>query len=369
MNILFLYLSAFSNIGGIQKFNQSFLKALHELSIDGLIDAEAISSHDNKTNEKYFSSFRFSGFAGNKFLFSIKAIAKAIRCNTIIVGHINLAAIACVVKRIFPQKKIVLIVHGIDVWHELKGFQKELILSADIILAVSDFTKQKLLEFNSGIKAEKIKIFHNTIDPWFELPQQFDKPDYLLQRYQLNPQQKIILTITRLADSEKYKGYDTIIEILVDLVSKDKNIIYLIAGKADASEKKRVEHLIAKHQMQDYVRLLGYIDDKELNDHYLLSDVFVMPSKKEGFGIVFIEAMACGRKVIAGNQDGSAEALMNGALGVLVNPNDTTQIQKAIVDSLVNREIDPAMLQKKVKQHFGFEVYKENLKNILTAIK
>jgi glycosyltransferase involved in cell wall biosynthesis len=368
LKVLFAYLSAFSTVGGIQKFNRSFLKALHELSIDGCIDAEAISSHDTKTNEKYFSSYRFKGYGGNRVLFFIIVICKAIRYNTIVIGHINLALIACIIKRIFPQKKIILIVHGIDVWHELKGFQKEIVTTADIILAVSDFTKQKLLMHNPKIQAEKIKIFRNTIDPWFSLPQQFNKPEYLLQRYQLNQQHKVMLTVTRLADSEKYKGYDILIEMMAVLSKQNKNMIYLIGGKADEIEKERVQQLIKKYKVEDNVRLLGYIEDNELNDHYLLSDVFVMPSRKEGFGIVFIEAMACGRNVIAGNVDGSAEALLNGELGVLVNPDNTAEIKVAIETSIATTKFNAVKLQKKVVEAFGFKIYKENLKNILTKI-
>jgi len=144
------------------------------------------------------------------------------------------------------------------------------------------------------------------------------------------------------------------------------NIKYIIAGKADPIEEQRVKALIEKTQLQDVVILAGFISDEEIVDHYLLADLFIMPSQKEGFGIVFIEAMACGLQVIAGNKDGSVDALMNGALGKLVDPDDKTQILAALAQGLLNPAIKNDIsakiaLQNKVKHTFGFSAFKENL--------
>jgi phosphatidylinositol alpha-1,6-mannosyltransferase len=367
LKTLFLYLSAFSSVGGIQKFNRSLLKALHELSIEGITDAAAISSHDHYTGEKYFAAARFKGFKGNRLLFLLTAIIRSFNKEVIIIGHINLSIAGCLIKRIFRKKKIILVVHGIEVWKELKGFQKEMVTVADVILSVSAFTKSKLTEYNPYVQGDKIKVFHNTIDPWFGLPSQFEKPAYLIQRYGLRPATKVLLTITRLSASEKYKGYDVVMESLPALLHQYPDMVYLLAGKADDAEKARVDALIQQHGVSGNVQYLGYIEEKELNDHYLLADVFVMPSKGEGFGIVFIEAMACGSKVIAGNADGSSEALANGLLGTLVDPNDSNAVAEAVRQSLQTEDHTPALLQEKVLKHFGFDIFKQQLKEILIA--
>ena len=82
------------------------------------------------------------------------------------------------------------------------------------------------------------------------------------------------------------------------------------------------------------VTLTGFIPDEELSVHFLLTDVFVMPSRKEGFGIVFIEAAASGCKIIGGNQDGSPQALLQGRLGTLIDPENKEALVKAITKSL-----------------------------------
>jgi glycosyltransferase involved in cell wall biosynthesis len=76
---------------------------------------------------------------------------------------------------------------------------------------------------------------------------------------------------------------------------------------------------------------LGFIKEEELAQHFLLAGTYIMPSQNEGFGIVFIEAAFYGLNVVAGNMDGSKDALLNGQLGFLVNPNESREISQAIL--------------------------------------
>ncbi|MBS1627439.1 MAG: glycosyltransferase family 4 protein [Bacteroidetes bacterium] len=366
-SILFLYLTGFSFTGGIEKFNRSFLKALHELSVDDFIDGDAYSSYDHHSDEKYFPRLRFKGFYGNRGFFVAYAMIKALRYNTVIIGHINLSLIGYIIKKIKPSIRVILITHGIEVWREHSGSKKKLIQMADTIVSVSNFTKQQLLRYNEGLEEQKIKIFPNTIDPYFKLPTLFAKPNYLLNRYNISSNKKILLTVTRMAYSEKYKGYDDVIEALSLLKNKRNDFIYLICGKAENQEQERIEAIINQHEMWDYVKLIGYVNDEELNDHYLLSDVFIMPSKKEGFGIVFIEALACGRPVIAGNKDGSIDALQNGKFGTLVDPDNINELKQAIDNSLSLQNINSSTLQQEVLMVFDFKQYKTRLKKLLLA--
>ena len=368
MSVLFLYLRAFSSTGGIEKFNRSFLKALHELSVDGIIDADAISAYDNTTDEMYFPQLRFYGFGGGvaRLFFVVTALFKSRAYKTIVLGHVNLAIVGNMLKWINPSVRMILIVHGIEVWMEHSGAKKKLLEQVDVILSVSNFTKEKIVEHNPTVSKKKIKIFPNTIDPYFELPTSFEKPTYLLERYKLAPDTPILMTLTRLAFSEKYKGYDRIIESMSDLLQDNSSLQYLLCGKADRNEKARVEGLIEGTNTSRAIKLLGFIKDNELNDHYLLADIFVMQSKKEGFGIVFIEALACGRKVIAGSKDGSVEALLNGELGTLIDPDNRSELIYTIDKVLHNEEHNPMHVQAEVTKVFGFHQFKNRLRSILS---
>lgn len=364
----FLSLDTFLVTGGLEKFNRCFLKALNDLNNEGCTNATASAMYDTSCNEKYFSANRYTAYKGNKWWCVIKSIWRGLQSKTFIVGHVNLALIGIAIKILHPSTKVIVIVHGIDIWQPQTGLKKKFLQLVDEIWSVSHYTKQTMLQNNPYITSEKIKIFYNTLDPYFTFPTNFTKPAYLLARYGLTENTKIIVTVTRLAATEKFKGYDDIIALLNKLnTTSAQPIHYLLCGKTDEAELTRIQNLIATHNAAKYITITGFIKDEELTDHYLLADTFVMPSKKEGFGIVFIEAMACGCKVIAGNKDGSVDALQNGALGTLVNPDNIQEIEEAIISNLNNTQHNPLALQQQVINTFGFNEFKNRLKNYLSA--
>ncbi len=365
--VCFYNLDAFATMGGIEKFNRAFLYALSRLESKALLIGDAASMHDKQVEISYFNPNNYRTYNKSKILFVLKELFHAYRYDKVIIGHVNLALFGLLLKRLNPSIKIYLVTHGIEVWQKLEGMKHQLLQKADVILAVSNYTKDKLIHIN-GINANKIEVFHNTIDPFFQFPDQFKKPEYLINRYNIEQNDKIIFTLTRLAYTEKYKGYDKVIEVLAEIVKTFPNVKYLIAGKPDLKERTRLNELISLLKLEKNVFLIGFITDEEVTDHYKLADVFIMPSKKEGFGIVFIEAMACGLPVIAGNQDGSVDALKNGELGLLVNPENQEEMVNTLRKVLVKErdsEEQKAALQKKVSGYFGFPVFEENLKRIL----
>src|SRR6185437_13841430 len=97
-------------------------------------------------------------------------------------------------------------------------------------------------------------------------------------------------------------------ESLRKLRDNGLNLKYLLIGKYDDREKARLDVLIKKYGLQQQVVFTGFVPDEALADHFNLSDIYIMPSEKEGFGIVFIEAMYHNKPVIAGNRDGSVDA-------------------------------------------------------------
>jgi glycosyltransferase involved in cell wall biosynthesis len=158
-----------------------------------------------------------------------------------------------------------------------------------------------------------------------------------------------------------------VLHSIKDLSIRYPSIKYLIVGRYDSAEKKRLDTIIEKEQIEDQVIFTGYIQDNEIAEHYNLADIYIMPSKKEGFGIVFIEAMYYGLPVIAGNKDGSADALLNGKLGLLVNPDNEEAIRNSIqtvINNKANYIPDKALLM----EHFSFDAYKQKLTKILKEV-
>jgi glycosyltransferase involved in cell wall biosynthesis len=361
--VLFYYLSAFSQTGGIEKFNRCLIKALDELQA-GHFETSVASVYDNQTDERYNQFVFFKGFSKSRGRSLFFVIKRALQSDILVLGHINLAIAGLIVKILKPRCRLVIVAHGIEAWKRVYFIKHWCLNTADLILSVSNYTKNQLVLRNK-INPNKIKIFPNAIDPHFKIPQRSGKPGYLLTRYGLDEHTKVILTLSRLSSSEQEKGYDKVIAALKEILSQLPGAKYILAGRYDEKEKERIEYLVDMHGLKDSVILTGFVDDTEVPDHYRLADIFIMPSRKEGFGIVFLEALACGTAVIGGNQDGTVDALRNGAFGTLINPTNIDEISKAVIERLVEiKQLEPA-LQQQVSDEFAFSRYKERLLNHL----
>ncbi|MFD2999136.1 glycosyltransferase family 4 protein [Pontibacter toksunensis] len=368
MKVIFTYLTSFLGHGGIEKFNKSFIRAV-DAHIDE-ISLEVISAYDTSSDSNYIKEAAFRGYRGKRASYIFGILKKIFSADVLIIGHINLAIVGLAAKMINPNIKLILITHGIDVWYDLSWAKKKLLNSTDVILSVSSFTKQKLMTKHQII-GTKIILFPNTLDPFFFFPTEFLKPAYLLQRYHIFDRQPVILSLCRLSSKEGYKGYDTVIKALPLVIAVYPDIKYVIVGKYDQQEYERVTMLAKQVGVFDNLLLTGFVPDEELTDHYLLSDLFVMPSREEGFGIVYIEAMACGLPVVAGNVDGSVDALDHGNLGTLVDPTDHDAIATAILQNLAHKmnheeKID---LQRRVISKFGFSKFTARLTDIIKELK
>lgn len=367
---LFLNLSAFRFAGGIETFNRCFMKAMWELEQEGVLMSQAISAYDWTSVDDYFPATKYKGFGGNKIRFLLHTLRSAQPFDVIVLGHINLAPVGVLLKKLYPAKQLILITHGIEVWQPLTGVKHKLLAHCDQILAVSRFTRDRLIA-DQGVDPGKITIFPNTVNPYFTWPSNLTKDYQRRASLGIANDSPVLLTLSRLAASEKYKGYDLVMRSLPELKKTFPDIRYIIAGKYDAVEKQRIDSLIAELNLGENVILTGYVPDDQLVSYYQAADVFIMPSQKEGFGIVFLEAMLCGLPVIAGNLDGSVDPLRDGELGLLVDPTKVESIQEGITSMLQSLSFkspeDAIEIQQKVIAYFGFKQYKNRLSNIFSG--
>jgi phosphatidylinositol alpha-1,6-mannosyltransferase len=369
--ILFLTLRTFSFTGGIEKICRSIAKAFYSLENEKQITMQTYSIYDapSDLDTRYIPETHFKGFNGNRLRFIFQAIFQGLKCDKIILSHINLLPAVYVIKLLAPKSRIILFAHGIELWRPIRNWERRFLLKqCQQIWAVSDYTA-KQIERVHKIPASYIRILNNCIDPFFIPPNEFVKPKHLMDHYNLTAEQPVLLTLTRLSSTEAYKGYNHVIECLPTLIKEYPDIKYLIAGKADDIEQERLHKLIAKKKLQNHVLLVGFIPENELSSIFRLADIFIMPSKKEGFGIVFIEAAACGCKIIAGNHDGSPDALLNGRLGKLINPDDTDDMILSISDGLKKPRSKKYALdtQSLSMASFNFNNYIDNIKLLLSC--
>lgn len=371
MNFHFWVPDLFASKGGIQVYSTFMLQALQNLYPQGQFDV--FIKHDTKLPEDNPYSkkthFYFSGYYPLKLrtpLFAAQLIGNALikKPNLVISTHLNFAVAAYWLKRLNGTPYWV-VAHGIDAWDIQNPALKIALHHADKILCVSNFTRDVLLK-QQKLEPEKLSILFNTFDA--NRFQKGSKPVDLLTRYNLKPDQKIILTVARLSKIEGYKGYDSILAALPQIRKDIPNVHYILVGKGD--DRPRIEQIISQLELKDCVTLAGYVPDEELNNYYNLCDVFAMPSKREGFGIVYLEALACGKPILGGNQDGAQDALCHGELGVLVNPDDIEAIAQNLIQILQTSHpnpllYQPQMLRQKAIEKFGFERFQNTLGSYL----
>ncbi len=363
---LFLTLRTFSATGGIEKVSRVVGKSLYEMEAGQPgNNLSILSMYDlsGEVDEKYFPASVFTGFGKKKSRFVFAAFRKGIKSNQVILSHINLLLAGFLIKIISPRTRLILFAHGIEVWNTLPRWKKYMLGKCDLVIAVSRFTRGRMMEVH-GLHEKKISILNNCLDPFLQPPQQKDKSAALLQRYGLTTGNIVLTTLTRLSSKEQYKGYDNVLYALNKLKKDYPAIKYMIIGKYDDVEKQRVDTLIDSLQLRADIIFTGFIPDAELAEHYNIADCYIMPSKKEGFGIVFIEAMYYGKPVIAGNKDGSTDALDDGRFGVLINPDDKEAITRAI-KTIINNKAAYVPDTNEVKKLFGYDGYREKLRELL----
>jgi glycosyltransferase involved in cell wall biosynthesis len=349
MKILLLCTDAYGGHGGIALYNRDLAEALAMRADceEVIVIPRVIRSEPREIPAK----ITFVADAARGPVHYMRAIAAARRASPdlVLCGHVNLLPVACAIAR-----RPLLIVHGIEAWKQLPVRSNRLLHRCPAVISVSDITRDRLLGWSdyrgrtyllrNAIRLESYGIRLKRVD--------------LLGRYGVAGK-RVLLTVGRLESRERYKGFDDVLDVLPNLPA---DTVYLIAG--GGNDRARLEAKAARLGIADRVIFTGFFADDEKCDLYALADVYVMPSRGEGFGRVFLEALASGVPVIGSKLDGGREALEHGQLGLLVDPTNTAEIEAAIRELLNRRQrVVPAALEA-----FSFENFVRNASAIVDDV-
>jgi len=234
---------------------------------------------------------------------------------------------------------------------------------ADAIIANSQFTKDLLL--GMGVGSEKINLIYPGVDTRMYCPAA--KIANLKNEFDLEDK-KVLLTVGRLLER---KGHNQVIKALPGLLTRFPNLIYLIAGTGP--QEHALRELSAALGVSNSVHFLGYVNDDMLPSVYNLADIFIMPNLEtnskdiEGFGMVFIEANACGKPVIGGRSGGTESSIIHENTGLLVNANNLNEICDAVI-RLLNDEDFARLLgqngRERAVSQFGWESCLQKIQQI-----
>ena len=166
----------------------------------------------------------------------------------------------------------------------------------------------------------------------------------------------MLLTVGRMDARERYKGHDRVIAALSTLVAKGHDVAYVVIG--EGNDVARLKRLAAEAGVEDRVIFLGAVFSQKFVDAYRMADLFVMPSTGEGFGIAFLEAMACGTPALGLATTGAKDALADGELGAAV---EDTELADALGDLLQAPRRDPHELEVAIRGRFGRRAFADNV--------
>jgi phosphatidylinositol alpha-1,6-mannosyltransferase len=327
LRIAALLTDAYGGFGGISRFNRDFLEGL---DASGRVDRvhafpRLIPEPIDEPLPESLIYHRGAAAGMAAYLRTLGRFQLAGQpLDLVVCGHLNLLAPAWALARA-KGARLALIVHGIDAWAPGRRLEANMLARrVDYVLSVSHVTAERFRAW-SGVPRPRMHVLPNCVD-LAQFPVQRRDPA-LAARYGLEGS-RVLLTLGRLADEERYKGFDEVIEVMPALLSDYPDLKYLIVG--DGADRARLRAKADTLGLHAQVVFAGRIAEAEKAAHYGLADAYVMPSSGEGFGIVYLEAAACGVPVIGSRTDGSRDALLEGRLGQIVAPTEPDEIIAAV---------------------------------------
>ncbi|MCF7805436.1 MAG: glycosyltransferase family 4 protein [Candidatus Marinimicrobia bacterium] len=256
----------------------------------------------------------------------------------------------------FPAHKVIIATHAAEILglypkstfkaHPVvKYLGRRALRRADYVFTISNYTENLLVDLN--VNQGAISKFPNGVDIKKFRQIAVNKRE-LLRRYSLRHvgEEPVLLTVAQL---NPRKGIDTAIRIVADLKNEGMPVQYVIIGTGEYEQE--LHQLVAHHNIESRVHILTNVDDADLVKFYNICDLFILLSRHEGerniegFGIVFLEANACGKPVIAGKSGGIPDAVVHGKSGYLVDPGDISEIKFRIRYLINNPEVADEMGQ------------------------
>jgi phosphatidylinositol alpha-1,6-mannosyltransferase len=360
--ILLVLPEVFGCEGGIQMFCRSLCLAAGHWAENNSASVSAIVLNDRAQPDSRYINGGFSSYVPadkNKARVVTSYIRQTIkhRPDLVIFGHVSLAPLMLIPTT--SDSKTCVITYGIEVWQSVGRVAEQALRRADSVMAISEYTRGELLKRNH-LSPDKIKLFPCSLDPHW-VPED--------ARCESLPGVPVILTVCRLKKDDAYKGVDSVIKSLPAVVRECGPVAYRIVGGGD--DMPRLKALADELRVSRYITFVGELSDSELREEYRNCSLFVMPSEKEGFGIVFLEAMAYGKPVIGGAHGGTPSVVKHDETGLLVNNLDIPGLAQSIVRVLREdglRERLGRAGHQRLLDDFTFRTFEANFDSYLRTV-
>jgi phosphatidyl-myo-inositol dimannoside synthase len=359
-------------VGGVQEAGRMTAAALAEIALrqggvtDFLSLNDAAGPHTFETDGRAIS---LRGFSRAKIRFVLSGIRRARKlasdtARIVVAAHPHLALPASFMQRRSRGLRMIVMAHGIEVWSALTPMRRRALLRANVVLAPSRYTAHKLAEVQ-GVPPEKIRILPWPLNPDFlrmaAAPAAPPPPRF--------PNGQIVLAVGRWAASERYKGADELIAAVAQLRPGNPELRLVAVGGGD--DLPRLRQVAASLNVADRVCFLADLSREQISACYSRADIFALPSTGEGFGLVFLEAMAFAKPVVGAAAGGATDVIHEGVNGLLVPPHDVEQLAGAL-GSLLRDEPLRTRLGRAgseiARNKYSFSAFAAELERILASV-
>jgi glycosyltransferase involved in cell wall biosynthesis len=315
--------------GGVQRAGRHVAAVAAKFASDRGMAVRFLSLNDPRgLHAVRVGSLEFSvlGHAGSKIQFARAAFRAAGRKPALVLAlHPHLAPIVSLMRARSREFRSIVFTHGIEVWQPLGRARGAALRRADLVLGPSADTVQHLIS-EQRISPGRVQRLPWGLDPEFEARVAAHTP--LVPPTDFPSTGRIILSVGRWDSAEKYKGADTLVAALPRVVNTVPGASLVLVG--DGNDRQRLERLARDRGVSDRVHFLRGVTPEQLSACYANCDVFALPSSGEGFGMVFLEAMAYGKPVIGGAHGGIPDLVEDGKTGLLVPHGDVQRLAQAI---------------------------------------
>lgn len=338
----------FGRQGGLELYNLSACQALQRAGAQVLalsLFTSGTSMHEGVTARGLLPAplpLRWLYYRAWRTLLPLYLMLLGRRFDVLVAGHVMVApAVSFAARR--TRRRHWLLVFGIEAWQDWAPSLRTAATGFSTIISISQFT--------AAAVQRQISTRVEVIPPMVDVDLFTPGP---LRQETVPDAPFVLLTVGRLSSAEQYKGHELVMESLRLLGDRfPRPIVYRIVG--DGEDRQRLERLAHELSVASRVEFLGKVGADHLLDLYRSCDVFVMPSKVErrpdgtwsgeGFGIVYLEAAACGAPVVAAAGGGSSEAVVHGQTGILVEPTPesvATGLERLLGDSALRHSMGAA---------------------------
>jgi phosphatidyl-myo-inositol dimannoside synthase len=353
-------------VGGIQEASRLTAAALVDIASRRRWSTDFLSLNDPPGVHALpspFGSISFRGFGRAKVRFSRSAFGLARKpTRVVLAAHPYLALPAAQLKLLNPKLKVIVVSHGVEVWKRLPVLRRLAFRRADLFLAPSRHTVDKIVEVHH-IAAAKTRRVAWPVNPVFL---DMAGRGEVLRAPARFPDGLILLAVARLVANERYKGVDQLIRAVAQLAPRHPSLQLAVVGRGDDLE--RHQELAASLGIASRVQFFDNISPAETAACYSSCDVFALPSTGEGFGLVFLEAMAFGKPVVGAAAGGVTDIIEHGQNGLLVPAGDLNGLIETLERLLTSESLRISLGSRgaqMVRSRYSFETFCSDLERVL----